>query len=61
MKPNAAIIAINHDNKNIEINEIGKGKRIIEIDEKIDEIIEKFNKKDIFNLGRLVGENDIKP
>lgn len=57
----AIVTAINHDERHIEIKEIGKDKVSINIDSNIEKIIDKFSKKDVFNLGRVLGEVDTKP
>jgi hypothetical protein len=60
IKPSATIISINYDKNNIEVKEHGRERTLLNIDGEIEHMIEKFNKQDIFNLGRLVGENDMK-
>lgn len=57
-KPKNSINSINYEEKVAEIKNIDNSKSCLPIDSNIYEEIEQFSKKDVFNLGRIVGEMD---
>ena len=56
-KPKSVVTTIYHEDRIVEITERGKATTTI-INEKIQDKIEEFSKRDAFNLGRIIGEND---
>jgi hypothetical protein len=56
-KPKSFIISIGYEEKIVEIKNLGD-RKLLAINEKIQDQIEQFSKKDVFNLGRIVGERD---
>lgn len=59
-KPKATILAMNYEEGSVEVDFAQNGLTSVVIDPQVEEKLDLFSKKDVFRLGRAIGEHDVK-